>query len=438
MHRNYAQNQITTIGTTNWRNEHQPFGIKAQDRLGHLYVLGKTGVGKSTLLLNMAIQDAEQGHGFCIIDPHGDIANIILEYIPQNRVADVLYFNAADLEHPIAYNPLAGISKHQHHLVTASLIATFRKIWSEFWGPRLEHILRFSLLTLLQNEHSTLLDIQPLLTDAEFRKARLVNITSPYILRFWYDEFEKYPAALRAEAIAPVLNKTGILAASAPVKNIIGQGESSFELRDVLDSGKILICNLSKGEIGDDATALLGSMLLTSIQTAALSRASMPEADRRPFYLYVDEMHSFVTLSFADILSEARKYGLSLFLTHQYIEQLDERVRAAIFGNVGTLISFRVGAEDARYLEREFSPVFTEADFIHLPRYSVYLKLLIDGIASKPFSADTLPLKPTDHSWKEEIIRHSRAQYGRGQLVEGEREQQVINQEESDPPQLFN
>lgn len=405
MHRN---GKITTIGRVSWRDDNRAFGIKAKDRLGHIYVLGKTGVGKSTLLLNMAIQDIEQGNGFCMLDPHGDIASAILHYVPAHRIDDVIYFNASDIEFPIAFNPLANVAKAEYNRVTASLVATFRKVWSDSWGPRLEHILRFSILTLLHHSGSTLLDIHPLLTEFDFRKERLANITSTPILRFWYNEFDKYPAAFRAETIAPVLNKVGLFAASAPLRQIIGQPESSFSVRELMDKQKILVCNLSKGAIGEDACALLGSMLLTSFQTAALSRSSIPEAERIPFYLYVDEMHSFVTLSFADVLSEARKYGLGLFLTHQYIEQLDERIRDAIFGNVGTIITFRVGAADAAYLEREFAPVFTETDIISLPRYSLYLKLLIDGIASTPFSATTLPLKPAAHSFRAEVIQRSR------------------------------
>jgi len=409
----HDRNQITTIGITDWRDRRQVFGIKAKDRLGHLYVLGKTGVGKSTLLLNMAIQDIERGNGCCVIDPHGDVANTLLDYVPEHRIRDVIYFNAADIEHPIAFNPLADVDRKNRHLVTSSIIAALRKIWSDSWGPRLEHILRFSILTLLHNPGSTLLDIQPLLTDADFRAKRLLTVTTEAILRFWYHEFDKYPAALRAEAIAPVLNKTGLFAASDVLRNIIGSSESSFNVRALMDESKVLICNLSKGAIGEDACALLGSIVLTALQTAALARSATVESSRTPFYVYVDEMHSFVTLSLSDILSEARKYGLSLFLTHQYIEQLDERIRAAIFGNVGTVITFRVGAADAAYLEREFAPVFNAADLINLPRYAMYLKLLIDGVTSKPFSATTLPLATSDRSFRDEVVQRSRQRYGK-------------------------
>jgi len=379
--------KITPIGITNYRNTNQRFGIKDKDRLQHIYVIGKSGTGKSTLLQNMAISDIERGNGLCIIDPHGDIATGILNYIPKRRLNDVIYFNATDLESPIAFNPLKGIQPKYHDLVASGLISTFRKIWNESWGPRLEYILRFALLTLLFMPEATLLDIQPLLTDSGFRKSALDHVKDEHILSFWRNEYEKYSPRLRSEAIAPILNKTGLFIASNPLRKIVGQKTSSFRLQQVLDTGKILIVNLSKGQIGEDASSLLGAMLINSIQLAALHRASQAEQARKPFYLYIDECHSFVTLSFATILAEARKYGLSLFLAHQYIDQLDERIRAAIFGNVGTLIVFRVGATDAEYLAKEFFSIFSRDDLINLPRYTMYLKLMIDGATSVPFSA---------------------------------------------------
>lgn len=381
---------ITPIGITNFRNTNQKFGIKDKDRLQHIYVIGKSGTGKSTLLENMAISDIERGNGLCIIDPHGDIAEDILKYVPEVRKQDLIYFNATDTVKPIAFNPLKGIHPKYHHLVASGLVSTFKKIWIDSWGPRMEYILRFTLLTLLCVPDATLQDIQPLLTDKEYRARALSYVGDEHIFAFWHNEFEKYSPTLRNEAIAPVLNKTGLFITSDPLRRIVGQKTNSFRLQQVLDTGKILIVNLSKGQIGEDASSLLGAMLINSIQLAALHRASVPEHSRKPFYLYIDECHSFVTLSFANILAEARKYGLSLFLAHQYIEQLDERVRAAIFGNVGTMIAFRVGATDAEYLAKEFYPVFAENDFIHLPRYAIYLKLMIDGAASHPFSAHTI------------------------------------------------
>jgi len=379
--------EITPIGITNFRNTYQRFGIKDKDRLQHIYVIGKSGTGKSTLLENMAISDIERGNGLCIIDPHGDIAEDVLKYIPEGRKQDLIYFNATDLEHPIAFNPLKGVHPKYHHLVASGLVSTFKKIWHESWGPRMEYILRFSLLTILYLPDATLLDIQPLLTDVDFRHKALLYVTDEQIHSYWSKEFDAYTKMFRNEAISPILNKVGLFRTSTPLRRIVGQKTSSFRLQRVLDEGKILICNFSKGEIGEDASSLLGSMLVTSIQLAALHRATQEEDTRKPFYLYIDECHTFITLSFADILAEARKYGLSLFLAHQYIEQLDERVRAAVFGNVGTIISFRIGAKDAEYLAKEFYPVFTEHDLVHLPRYAMYLKLMIDGTASEGFSA---------------------------------------------------
>ena len=382
---------ITPIGITNFRNTNQRFGIKDKDRLQHIYVIGKSGTGKSTLLENMAISDVTRGHGLCIIDPHGDIATDILNHIPKGRLKDLIYLNAADQDKPIAFNPLNGIHPKYHDLVASGLVSTFKKIWSESWGPRMEYILRFTLLTLLNVPSATLLDIQLLLTNNEIRGKALSYVTDEHTLSFWKNEFDKYTPRLRAEIISPILNKTGLFITSTTLRNIVGQKTSSIRLQHILDTGKILVVNLSKGQIGEDASSLLGAMLVNAMQLAALHRASQAENARKPFYLYIDECHSFVTLAFAGILAEARKYGLSLFLAHQYIEQMDERIRSAIFGNVGTIISFRVGANDAEQLENEFYPVFTKGDFINLPRYSMYLKLMIDGAISQPFSAISLP-----------------------------------------------
>lgn len=408
----YENSKITPIGITDWRNIKKPFGIKDKDRLGHIYVIGKTGVGKTTLLENMAISDIEKGKGCAIIDPHGDIAEDILNYIPKERINDVIYFNAGDAEFPIAFNPLLNIHPDYHHLVASGLVSTFKKIWIDSWGPRLEYILKYTLLTLLQYPDATLLDIQPLLTQSEFRNHVLSHVKNHHIISFWRNEFEKYSPTMRAEAIAPILNKMGLFLTSLPLRNIVGQKAKSFKIQTVLDEGKILIANLSKGIIGEDATTILGSMLLTSIQLAALHRAKQEAHSRKSFFLFIDEAHSFFSLSVADILSEARKYGLSLFMAHQYIEQFSDKIRSAIFGNVGTMISFRVGAEDAEYLAREFHPVFDESDLVNLPKYSMYIKLMIDGATSKPFSATTSPVKKWTHSFKKEVVSASRKKYG--------------------------
>lgn len=433
-------NSTTPIGITNWRSEAQPFGIKEQDRFGHIYCIGKTGVGKSTLLLNMAVSDIQTGKGVCVVDPHGDLAEQLLDYIPANRSEDVLYFNPADEDHPIGFNHLKAIHPQHHHLVTSGLISTFHKLWADSWGPRLEYILRFCILTLLEYPHATLLDIQPLLTDAEFRSRVLSFVKNPHTRAYWYQEFDKYPPAFRAEAISPILNKTGVFLSSSILRNIIGQRNNSFNMQSLMDDGKIVICNFSKGLLGEDISMLLGSMIVTAIQLAALHRARIPEAHRTPFFLYVDEVHSFISLSFADMLAEARKYKLGLFLTHQYLEQLPDELRAALFGNVGTLITFRVGNADAEYLAKELYPVFDASDLMSLPRYSVYLKLMIDGATSKPFSATTLPVSEAVYEHSDIIKLISRQKFGRNRMAiekDIESRTQIYESDQNSQTRLF-
>lgn len=410
---NDENNQITPFAITDYRDIRKIFGLKQKNRRGHMYIIGKTGTGKSTLIENMAISDIRMGWGLALVDPHGDLAERILDFIPEKRIEDVIYFNPADLEHPIAFNPLEKVPRDYHHLVVSGLISVFKKIWVSSWGPRLEHILRHSLFTLLEYPQSTLLDLPKLLTDKEFRSSALEYVTQPQVREFWLSEFEKYSAWLKSEAISPILNKIGQFLTSLPLRNVVGQKENTFNLRRAMDEDKILIVNLAKGRIGEDNCALLGAMIVTELQLAALSRTDIPEDKRKSFYLYVDEIHNFLTLSFADILSEARKYGLSLILSHQYIEQLEDEIRAAIFGNVSTIISFRVGAEDAKYLAKEFSPVFDESDLINLPNYHVYLKLMIDGVTSKPFSAKTLLPAENPTSLKNKVIELSRQKYAK-------------------------
>ncbi|MBS4065881.1 MAG: ATP-binding protein [Chitinophagaceae bacterium] len=401
----------TPIGITTFRNSNIPFGIKDQDRFGHIYCIGKTGTGKSTLLLNMAISDIQKGNGICVIDPHGDIAETLLEYIPASRVKDVVYFNPQDTDFPLGFNPLFGIKQHQHPLAVSGLLSTFKKIWAESWGPRLEYILRFSLLTLLEYPHSSLLDVQPLLTDSAFRSQVLRHIKNPSVLRFWHQEYASYSPALKAEAITPVLNKIGVFSTNMILQNIIGQKEKTIQIGTLMDAKQIVIVNLAKGAIGEDVTSLLGSMLVNNIQIAALSRATQPENNRAPFFVYIDEMQSFISLSFADMLSEARKFKVGLFLAHQYVQQVHEKIQDAIIGNTGTIICFRVGSSDALVLEKEFTPVFTHTDLIALPRYHMYMKLMIDGATSKPFSAKTLPLPIHHYRYKKEVKDYSRFRY---------------------------
>ena len=378
-----------------------------------MYIIGKTGTGKSTLIQNMVISDIRDGNGLALIDPHGDMAEGVLSFVPKRRIKDVIYFNPADIEYPIAFNPLERVHRDCHYLVASGLISVFKKIWSDFWGPRLEHILRHSILTLLEYPGGTLLDVPKLLTDKDFRGSVLRKVTNQQVREFWLFEFEKYSSWLRSEAISPILNKIGQFLTSIPLRNIVGQKENTFDLRETMDEGKVLVVNLAKGRIGEENCSLLGAMMVTKLWLAALSRADLPERERRPFYLYVDEIHNFLTQSFADILSEARKYGLNLILAHQYIEQLDERIKGAIFGNVGTIISFRVGTEDARHLGREFYPVFNENDLVNLPNYHIYLKLMINGATSQPFSAITLAPSERGTSYRAEIIKLSRERYAK-------------------------
>lgn len=399
----------TPIGLTDWRDIRQPFGIRDADRLRHIYVIGKTGTGKSTLLQNMAISDIQKGKGICVIDPHGDIVESLLNYVPKGRIKDVIYFNATDIHAPTAFNPLYNIAPEHQHTIAGSLVSTFKKIWSDSWGPRLEYILTLSIRTLLCYPTATLLDVQPLLTLKEFRNEVLNYVKDVHIRSFWFNEFDKYPPTLRMDSISPVLNKVGVFAANPVLKGIVGQ-QGSITMQEIVDEGKILLCNFSKGSLGEEVSSLLGSMVLTALEQAVLKRSSTPEIARRPFYTYVDEMHSFVTLAFTSILAEARKYGLSLFLTHQYLEQLNEKVLAAIIGNVGTIISFQLGAADAQFVAKEFYPVFTTTDIINLPKFSMYLKLMINGQTSKPFSAISLPLTKEMYYDKNAILDASKLQ----------------------------
>jgi hypothetical protein len=404
---------ITYLGTTNWRNRNIPFGIRDKDRLRHIYALGKTGSGKSTLLLNLAISDIQRGNPLCVIDPHGDLCEELLRHVPKERINDVIYFNPADLEYPIAFNLLRNVQPQYHDLIASGLMSAFKKIWEDAWGNRTAHILRFSLLTLLEYGEGTIMDIQKLLTDQSWRNFVLLKVKNPDVQKFWSKEYNAHTKAGQAVIISPILNKMGVFASSQPLRAMFGQKERSFSMQEVMDNNKILIVNLSKGLIGEDTCAFIGCMIVSSIQSAALYRARQPEHTRKNFYLYIDECHTFVTGSFVGILAEARKYGLSLFMCNQYIDQLKDEIWSGIRGNIGTLISFTVGATDAQYLAREFAPVFNEQDIISLPRYSMYVKLMIDGTISRPFSADSLPPKESQPDFTKEIIAVSRSTYGR-------------------------
>ncbi len=404
---------ITVFAQTNYRNELKKFGIKTDDRRRHMYLIGKTGMGKSTVLENMIVDDIRAGYGVAVVDPHGDLAEKIIEYIPTNRVKDVVYFNPSDINHPIAFNVVEQVESHLSHLVASGLIGVFQKLWADSWGPRLEYILRNAILAILDFPGSTLLGVVRMLSDKGYRKRVTANIKDPVVKAFWEKEFSGYADKFASEAVSPIQNKVGQFLSSSLMRNIIGQVKSAIDIRDIMDNGKILIMNLSKGRIGEDNSALLGAMMITKIQLAAMSRVDLPENDRRDFYLYIDEFQNFSTDSFANILSEARKYRLNLILAHQYIEQLTEKVKPAVFGNVGTLVVFRVGAADAEELVKEFTPTFTEEDIVNLPKYEMYLKLMIDGVASSPFSALGLPPLRADEKTNntEKVIEYSREKY---------------------------
>lgn len=405
--------KVTVLGQTNYRGQARKFGIKVDDRRRHSYVIGKTGMGKTTLLENMVVSDVYNGHGLCVIDPHGDFAELMLNYIPSNRINDVIYFNPGDINHPIAFNVLENPNPEYSHLVAAGLLGVFKKIWADSWGPRLEYILRNAILALLDYPGATLLGVMRILTDKVYRKKVIKQVKDPVVKSFWVDEFATYPDKFQKEAIAPIQNKVGQFLSISLIRNIVGQPKSTIDMREVIDGGKILLLNLSKGKIGEDASALFGAMVITQLQLAAMGRVDVAEEERRDFFLYVDEFQNFATDSFADILSEARKYRLSLIMAHQYINQLSERVRDAVFGNVGTIISFRVGATDAEYLALEFEPIFTQTDIVNLPKYQVYLKLMIDGVASQAFSASTLPPTWPQQNNREKIVASSRERYAK-------------------------
>ena len=383
-------NRITVLAEADFRGRRLRFGIKRADRRAHMYVIGKTGTGKSTLIANMAHQDMLHGEGLALIDPHGDLVEQVLRFVPEERKSDVIYFNVPDTTHPIAFNPLEPTRAESRTLVASNLISVFKKIWAESWGPRTEYILRNVLLALLESKESTLLDVPRLFDDPNFRRYIVTKVQNPQVRYFWVQEYRNYPARFRAEAIAPIQNKVGEFLVNPILRRIIGQEKSAFDLRRIMDEGKILLVNLAKGKIGEDTAALLGAMLVSKIGLAALSRSNLPEAGRRDFYLYVDEFPSFTTSSFSGMLSEMRKYGLGLVLAHQYLSQLEEEMRDAILGNAGTIISFRIGLADALLLEKELHPDFSATDLTSLPNYHIYLKLMIDGVVSKPFSAVTL------------------------------------------------
>jgi hypothetical protein len=385
-----SDNRVTFIARLNFRNDRRLFGIHRADRRGHTYVIGKTGTGKSTLLETLIHQDITAGEGLALLDPHGDLVERILSAIPPHRRKDLIYFNVPDIAHPIGFNPLEQLPPEKQPLAASGLLEVFKKIWAESWGPRLEHILRNALLVLFAQPEATLSDVLRLLDDRAFRQTVATRVANQQVRDFWLREYEGYPRNFRAEAVAPIQNKVGAFLANPILSRILTQPKSAFDLRRVMDEGRLLLVNLAKGKIGEDATALLGAMLVSRIGLAALSRAEVQESKRRDFYLYLDEFHSFTTLSLANMLSELRKYRVNMILAQQYLSQVDPQIRDAVLGNVGTMISFRIGPADAEILEKEFAPEVRALDLVGLPNYQVYLKLMIDGKVSRPFSAETM------------------------------------------------
>jgi hypothetical protein len=402
---------VNYFGMTNFRNKNAKFGIKLDDRRRHMYVVGKTGMGKTTLLENMVLNDIYAGHGVGVVDPHGDFAEKIIDYIPAHRINDVVYFNPSDIDFPIGFNILESIDPRYRHLVASGLMGVFKKIWPDVWSARMEYILNNTLLALLEFPNTTLLGINRLLADNAYRKRVIQNLKDPVIKSFWETEFAGYNDRYKQEAVAPVQNKIGQFLSASVIRNIVAQVKSRINIREIMDTKKIFIMNLSKGRIGEDNSRLLGGMLITKIQLAAMERVDTPERDRKDFFLYVDEFQNFATESFSNILSEARKYRLDLTMAHQYMEQLDETVLAAVIGNVGTLVTFRVGSTDAEILAKEFAPTFIETDLVNLTKFQIYLKLMIDGVASQPFSANTLSPINVSTASTEKVVKVSRERY---------------------------
>jgi type IV secretory pathway TraG/TraD family ATPase VirD4 len=381
---------VTHIGRIDFRNDNRLFGIKHEDRFSHLYIIGKTGTGKSTLLETMALQDLERGNGFALIDPHGDLVARIAARIPASQRHRVIYLNTTDPAQPYGYNPLRHVAEDRIALAASGMMDVFKKMWPEAWGVRMEHILRNVLMALLEQPNSTLHDVSRLFSDKQFRMQVAKSLRNETVRTFLLREFEQFLFGYRTDGTAPIQNKVGAFLADPLLNRILTAPEKDLHIRRIMDQGQVLLVNLAKGHIGEDSSSLLGGLLVTTIGLAAFSRADTPPAGRRPFFVYVDEFQSFTTLALANMLSELRKYRIGFTLAHQYLHQLEPDVRHAVLGNAGSIISFRVGVEDVPYLTREFQAKFDELDLLQLPNYRIYLKLMIDGTPSLPFSAVTL------------------------------------------------
>lgn len=425
-----SKQKITYLGKIDHRDKQIPFGIKADDRTKHMYIIGKSGMGKSTLLENFIIQDINNGEGVCVIDPHGSLAEMILHHIPESRIKDVVYFAPFDGDYPVGLNMLEKVPAEKRYLLANGMMSAFKKIFTDGDGKgtfsaRMEYVLNNIILALLENEGQTLLGVNRMLFDKEYRKFIVSNVTDPTVRDFWVNEYANYTDKTAQDLAPSIQNKIGQFVSNPLIRNIIGQKKTSFDIRKIMDEKKIFIANLSKGKVGEGNANLLGSLLITKIYLAAMSRADVPVYEAKnlpPCYFYVDEFQNFANESFASILSEARKYKLALTVAHQYIDQMTDEVRSAVFGNVGTMITFRVGATDAEVFEKEFAPYFVLDDFVNLSAHQIYLRLMIDSQGSKPFSATTLPpIQKPAHSYEQPVIAFSRATYGKPKfLVEEE------------------
>lgn len=404
---------INPFARTNYKNKPTIYGLHRDDRRRHLYVIGKTGTGKSTLLANMAINDLKRGEGLCVIDPHGDLIDILLDYIPRSRINDVIYFDPADTERTVQLNLFEGESIAHRELIASGIVSIFKKLYAYSWGPRLEYILRNALLTLLKTESARLSDILALLTNHKFREKVTETLDDDILKRFWLDEYNKMTERQRNESIASILNKVGQFVSSPIVRDVVNAKKSSFSIEEAMNEGKIVLANLSQGRLGEDNATLLGSMLITKIQLAAMSRVDIPEAQRKDFFLYVDEFQNFATESFTKILSEARKYRLNITLANQYIAQIPDEVQKAIFGNCGSVISFVMGADDATVFGHEYGGRYTPADLVSLGKYQIINKISINNIISEPFPANTLPLAASRNKNRPKVIRSSRERYAK-------------------------
>jgi len=399
-----------------WGHE-APLLLSLADRRQHLYTIGKSGVGKTTLLRNLILQDIEAGRGVGVIDPHGDLANDLLDHIPPHRIEDVVYFDPADADHPIGFNLLASVAEDTRHLLASGVVGVFKAIWPDFWGPRLEYILYAAVSALLECDNVSLLGVQRMLSDSRYRAWVVKQVKDPMVRAFWLNEFDRYDKKFLQEAIAPIQNKVGQLLMSPHLRNILGQVRSRIDARFMMDNRRIFIANLSKGKLGADKSNLLGALFVTQFQLAAMARADTPEQDRKDFYLFVDEFQSFASESFISILSEARKYRLCLTLSHQYIDQLKPEIRDAVFGNVGSLVAFRVGHRDAKVLEQAFGETYTASQFSRLNNWEIYAKLIRNGAELDPIHGITQPSSFRRHGRGANIVRRCREKFATRRLV---------------------